>query len=241
MSATPLYRKVKNHIVARIEDGRLAVNARAPSESELVETLGVSRMTANRALNELARDGLLVRVAGSGTFVADRRARGDLVELHDIADELAARGHAHSVDVIAHEVVRATREAARHFNLRAGAKLIHALIVHKRDGEQVLLEDRLVSAAVAPGYAEIDLTATTSYSYLTRAALLEKVEHTIRAASADDETAQLLGMKLGEPVLIVRRRTWSRGAVASVATLTYSGDRYEIFGEFGGHGAERKD
>lgn len=237
MSATPLYRKVKDHIVARIEDGRLAVNARAPSESELVETLGVSRMTANRALNELARDGLLVRRAGSGTFVADRRARGDLVELHDIADELAARGHQHSVDVVMHEPVRATRETARSFEMRAGAKLIHALIVHKRDGEPVLLEDRLVSAAVAPGYADIDLTETTSYAYLTRAALLEKVEHMIRAAAAEPDVAQLLKMPTGAPVLIVRRRTWSRGAVASLATLTYAGDRYEIFGEIGAHEA----
>lgn len=241
MTATPLYRKVKDHILDRIEDGRLPVNARAPSESELVEMLGVSRMTANRALNELAKEGLLVRVAGSGTFVADRRARGELVELRDIADELAESGHVHSVDVLAHEIVRASRATARQFEMRGGAKLIHALLLHRRDGEPVLLEDRLVNAALAPGYADIDLTETTSYAYLTRAAILEKVEHVIRATGASTEAARILKIKTGSPCLVVQRRTWSRGEVASLATLTYAGDRYEIFGQFGaGEAASRK-
>jgi GntR family histidine utilization transcriptional repressor len=232
MTVVPLYRMVKDHILAQIEDGRLAVNERAPSEAEIVETLGVSRMTANRALNELAKEGLLVRIAGSGTFVADRRARGELVAIKDIAVELADRGHEHSVDVLVHEGVRASREAARLFEAKAGAALIHAKVVHKRDGEPVLLEDRLVNAAVAPGFADVDLTTTTSFAYLTRAAVLQKVEHVIRAMAAPADIARALKIRKGAPCLVVRRRTWSKGRVASVATLTYAGDRYEISGEF---------
>lgn len=234
MTAQPLYQMVKRHILDRIEDGRLAVNARAPSEAELVETLGVSRMTANRALNELAKEGLLTRIAGSGTFVADRRARGELLALRDIAVELAERGHEHDVDVILHEPVRASRALAAQFDVKPGAKLIHARLVHKRDGEPVLLEDRYVNAAVAPGFAEIDLTETTSYAYLMRAAPLQKVEHVIRAVGADAAISLALGVDLGAPCLLIRRRTWSRGRVASFATLAYAGERYEISGEFGG-------
>jgi GntR family histidine utilization transcriptional repressor len=209
------------------------VNARAPSEAEIVERLGVSRMTANRALNELAKDGLLVRIAGSGTFVADRRARGELLALKDIAVELADRGHAHSVRVLAHEAVRASRAAAALFESKAGAKLIHAKVVHSRDGEPVLLEDRLVNTAVAPGFADVDLNVTTSFAYLTHAAVLQKVEHVVRAAAAPANVARALATRAGAACLVVRRRTWSKGLVASVATLTYAGDRYEISGEFG--------
>lgn len=234
MTAQPLYKMVKRHVLEQIEDGRLAVNARAPSEAQLVAALGVSRMTANRALNELAKEGLLVRIAGSGSFVADRRARGELVALRDIAVELAESGHAHSVDVLVHESVRASRALAAQFEAKAGAKLIHAKIVHKRDGEPVLLEDRYVNAALAPGFARIDLAETTSFAYLTRAAPLQKVEHVIRAGGADAETARILSIEPGAPCLILRRRTWSRGRVASFATLAYAGERYEISGEFGG-------
>lgn len=229
MSA-PLYQKVKRHIARRIESGALAINARAPSEAEIVETFGVSRMTANRALNELAKEGLLVRIGGSGTFVADRRARGALMELRDIAVELAERGHVHSVDVLTHEKVAASREAAADFGLRPGAPLAHALLVHRRDGERVLLEDRLVNLAVAPGYLDIDLTKTSSYAHLTAAAVLQQYEHTIRASAAPLDVARKLDIRLGAPCLVVRRRTWSKGRVASIATLTYAGDRYEMSG-----------
>lgn len=234
MTAQPLYKKVKSHIVERIENGSLPMNARAPSEADIVESFGVSRMTANRALNELAKEGLLVRIAGSGTFVADRRARGELVALKDIAVELAERGHAHAVEVLAHEKVVASREAAAAFDVRPGAKLIHALLLHKRDGEPVLLEDRLVNASIAPGYLNIDLTTVSSYAYLTEVAILQKVEHVIRAAAAPAHIAHMLKIKSGAPCLVVLRRTWSRGRVASTATLTYAGDRYEMSGAFAG-------
>lgn len=230
MSA-PLYQKVKRHIARRIESGALAINARAPSEAEIVETFGVSRMTANRALNELAKEGLLIRIAGSGTFVADRRARGALMELRDIAVELAERGHVHSVDVLAHEQVAASREAAADFDLKPGAPLAHALLVHHRDGEPVLLEDRLVNLAAAPDYLNIDLATTSSYAYLTAVAVLQKYEHVIRAAAAPSDVARRLAIGVGSPCLVVRRRTWSKGRVASTATLTYAGDRYEMSGQ----------
>lgn len=231
MSA-PLYQKVKRHIARRIESGALAINARAPSEAEIVETFGVSRMTANRALNELAKEGLLVRIAGSGTFVADRRARGALMELRDIAVELAERGHVHSVDVLAHDKVAASREAAADFSLHPGAPLAHALLVHRRDGEPVLLENRLVNLAIAPGYLDIDLTKTSSYAHLTAVAVLQEYEHVIRAVAASPDIAGRLEIKPGAPCLLVRRRTWSKGRVASTATLTYAGDRYEMSGRF---------
>jgi len=234
VSAQPLYRQVKQHILERIENGGLPINARAPSEAEIVEAFGVSRMTANRALNELAKEGLLVRIAGSGTFVADRRARGELVALRDIAVELAERGHAHAVDVLAHEKVVASREMAAAFETRAGAPLVHALLLHRRDGEPVLLEDRLVSAGLAPGYLDIDLTRVSSYAYLMEVAVLQKVEHTIRAEPASADAARRLKTAKGAPCLVVRRRTWSRGEVASVATLTYAGDRYEMSGVIAG-------
>lgn len=236
MTATPLYQKVKDHILARIESGDLPVDARAPSESELVQTLGVSRMTANRALNELAKEGLLVRIAGSGTFVADRRARGELFVLRDIAVELAERGHEHSADVLVQEKVAASRETAETFEEHSGAPLIRACVLHRRDGEPVLLEDRLVNAAVAPGYLDADLTRTSSYQYLSSVALPETVEHVVRAAAASADVARRLAITVGAPLLIVRRRTWSRGRVVSVATLHYAGDRYELSGAFGPDG-----
>ena len=69
----PLYLKVKRHILENIGSGKWAISARVPSENDIVKKFGVSRMTANRALKELSDEGVLVRIAGVGSFVADRQ------------------------------------------------------------------------------------------------------------------------------------------------------------------------
>src|SRR6516162_4061620 len=87
------YLQAKQYILQRISAGTLKAGERVPSENELVRELDVARMTANRALRELAADGVLVRVAGVGTFVAEQRAQAHPLEVRNIADEIRARGH----------------------------------------------------------------------------------------------------------------------------------------------------
>ena len=96
----PLYVQIKDHILGNINSGAWAAGSRVPSENELVESFGISRMTANRALRELAGDGYLARVPGVGTFVKEQAARPRMMTLRKIAEELEARGHQHSSRLI---------------------------------------------------------------------------------------------------------------------------------------------
>ena len=91
-SSEPLYLQVKRHILDNIGSGKWAAAARVPSESEIVKSFGISRMTANRALRELRDEGVLVRVAGVGSFVADQQARAHPLEIRGIAEEIRRRG-----------------------------------------------------------------------------------------------------------------------------------------------------
>ncbi len=232
MSPRPLYQMVKDHILEQIDEGGLQANDRVPSETELVDALGVSRMTANRALNELTRQGVLLRRVGVGTFVADRRARGELLAVRDIADELAERGHLHTMRVRRHEHVAADNALALGFGRAPGHPLIHAVVRHYRDGEPLLLEERYVDATLIPEFIDVDLATTTSYRYLIERAPLQKVEHSVRATAATAKLRRELKLGAGEPCLSVRRRTWSGGQVASIVTLSYAGSRYEISGQF---------
>ena len=70
-SLQPLYLQVKRHILDNIGSGKWSASMRVPSENDIVKSFGVSRMTANRALRELRDEGVLVRIAGVGSFVAD--------------------------------------------------------------------------------------------------------------------------------------------------------------------------
>ena len=85
----PLYAQVKQMIAQQIRSGAWPANYRVPSEAELVEELGFSRMTINRALRELTSEGLLVRMQGVGTFVAQPKARSALfavLDRHEVGD-----------------------------------------------------------------------------------------------------------------------------------------------------------
>src|ERR1039457_6710231 len=102
----PLYLKVKRHILGNIGSGKWVASSRVPSENELVKTFGVSRMTANRALRELRDEGVLVRIAGVGSFVADQHAHAHPLEIRSIADEIHRRGHVHRAQIVSLEKVR---------------------------------------------------------------------------------------------------------------------------------------
>jgi len=105
-------------------------------------------------------------------------------------------------------------------------------LVHFENGLPVQLEDRYVLAKLAPDYLKVDFSRTTPHDYLIKAAPLQEAEHVLRSVMPDARTRKLLAMKRGEPCLLVIRRTWSKGAIASVARLHYPGSRYELSGRF---------
>ncbi len=228
----PLYLRVKRHILDNIGSGKWATSSRVPSENDIVKSFGVSRMTANRALRELRDEGVLVRIAGVGSFVADRHAHAHPLEIRSIADEIRGRGHTHRADIVALERVRAVAEIAEDFGIAPRSELFCSVIVHFENDRPVQLEDRHVLPALAPDYPKIDFSKTTPYEYLTKVAPLQEAEHVLRAVMPDERTRKLLSMKRDEPCLLMIRRTWTAGKIASIARLYYPGSRYEMSGRF---------
>lgn len=228
----PRYRRIKEHIVRHIEAGEWRAGDQVPSESTLVRQLKVSRMTVNRALRELTHEGLLVRVQGTGTFVAEKRPLFNLVELRNIADEIAGRGQRHSAKVELLRAENANNDIARELGLAPGAAVYHSLLVHFADGMPLQLEDRFVNPAMAPGYLEADFMSLTPNEFLMRAAPATEVEHIVEAAMPDARTRRLLKMAEGEPCLRLRRRTWSGNAIVSAATLLHPGHAFRFATRF---------
>jgi GntR family histidine utilization transcriptional repressor len=228
----PLYQRLKNHIVAQVESGAWLPGHRIPSEHELARRFNASRMTVNRALRELADRGLLNRVAGAGTYVSEMHGQSHLLEIRNIADEVRARGHEYATRVISVRRTAAPAAVARDLELRKGAKVFHSVVLHLENHVPIQLEDRYVNAAVVPGYGDVDFAEQTPAEYLLRVAPLQQVEHTVHARMPDARTRRLLHMEEGEPCLVVFRRTWSRGKVATVATLSHPGKRFRLTGQY---------
>ncbi|MFX1734190.1 histidine utilization repressor [Paraburkholderia sp. A1RI_3L] len=228
----PAYQGIKDFILARIHAGEWAEGHQVPSENELAREFKVARMTVNRALRELTAEQVLTRVQGAGTFVARPKYESTLVAIRSISDEIAARGHRYHADVLLLGAAIADETLAPEMEMKPGSPVFHSRVLHFENDEPVQLEERWVNPAVAPDYALQDFTNTTPNQYLVRVAPLQRVEYRIEALAADAATRALLTMEEGEPCLVLHRRTWSKGQVASVANLWHPGSRYRFTGHF---------
>ncbi len=231
------YESVKKHVLTSIESGQYEAGDKLPSENELVKTLGVSRMTVNRALRELTEEGHITRRAGMGSFVAMRRMRGHAMDIVSIRDEVAGRGETWSATVEALREVEADEELAREFGCAEGEHFFYLLVVHMGDEQPIELEERWVNPLVAPDVLSEDFTATTPTDHLLAVAPLLRAEHVVRAIATSEEKENLLKIETGTPCLEITRKTWTGERVASFAKLLYPGDRYELTARFSNVGA----
>jgi GntR family histidine utilization transcriptional repressor len=228
--AQPLYAGLKDIILGKIRDGVWPAGHKLPSENDLVLEFGLSRMTVNRALRELSIEGAITRMQGIGSFVADVKPTADLLEVHNIAEEIAARGHVHSARVVLAAEESAMADVAVSLGLPPGAKVFHTLLIHHENGLPVQLEDRYVNPAAAPAYLANDFLNETPYAVLMRMAPLSETEHVVEAVRPSPWEARLLAISLSEPCLLLRRRTWSGEQSVTSARLLYPGSRYRLQG-----------
>jgi GntR family histidine utilization transcriptional repressor len=218
-----LYLGVKEMILARVRGGQWLPQQRIPSENELVTEFGVSRMTVNRALRELAQEGELTRVQGSGTFVAPPKVQSSIFEIRNIADEIAERGQKHAARLVMLEQVRASPELADALSVELGCALYYSVIVHTENEVPVQLEERHVNPEMAPDYLTQDYAVVTPNSYLSRIAPWTRAEHEIEAVLPENWEAKLLAVSRSDPCLQIRRRTWAdQRAVTTVRLLVPS-------------------
>ncbi len=228
----PAYETIKRHVLARIHDGTWKEGDAIPGEEALAREFGVSRMTVNRAIRELSDEQIVERVQGSGTFVAQQKYQATLVEIRNIADEIAARGHRHHSQLQLLERAKAGEALARRFGLKPGTPLFHSVVVHFENDLPIQVEDRHVNPQVAPDYLSQDFTTQTPNAYLMRVAPLQGVSFEIEACAAPQPIGELLHMPPGEPCLVLHRQTHSMGQVASVASLWHPASRYRFAGQF---------
>ena len=227
-AAEPIYQQIKKTIQQRIASGEWPAGQKLPSENELVGALEVSRMTINRALRELTQQGLIKRVHGIDSFVAETPRHASLIELQDIALEIARDGKQHRSWILHQGTIAADAQIAAQLELPIGSVVFHLSAVHYQDDLPIQLESRYVNPATMPYFMEQDFNQITATAYLLEQFKPDEMEHLVSAMIPDLPTCELLAMQSGQPCLQLTRRTWHQQQVVTYVTLTYPGDRYEL-------------
>jgi GntR family transcriptional regulator len=199
----------------------------APSERELVQLFGVARMTVRQALDALVAEGLLERIPGRGTFVADTRV-DNVPRLTGFAEEMSRRGMAPGSRTLLARVESAGPGVARALEIGVGDAVAHWQRLRLADGAPMCVEDAYLAAALVPGLLEH--LPQSLYAELERRDLAPTWgEDSVDAGLAQEPEARLLGLTVGHPVLRVARRAFCDRSPIEVSRSTYRADRFTMW------------
>lgn len=227
----PLYQQMLVQLQSRIDSGEFGPGALLPGELDLSRDYGVSRITAKRALNELAEAGLVKRERGRGTRVLERSGTGAVRTSIDGWLETASLMQATTeVRLLAFDDLAAGPDIAQALDLTEGDRVQRSVRVRTLDGVPM---SYLVCFIPADIGSDFDGDALASTAMLT---LLEQAGHpvasarqTVSATLAAPDTAQALEVNVGAPLLEVRRIARSaEGRAVQYIRALYRPDLYHI-------------
>ena len=227
-----IYQQIRRAVARPILRGDWAPGARIPSEHELTELFGASRMTINKALSALADEGLIVRRRRLGSFVAERPPERAGMEIWDIGAEVTRAGEAYAYELLDTCRFKADPETARLFGVRPGTPVVELSGRHRADGTPIQLERRLINLEAAPDAADTDFSQAPPGRWLLDHVAWSDAEHLIRAVNADDESARLLEIEPRTACLLVERHTWSDRTPITWAELLSPGAARQLVGRF---------
>lgn len=234
---TPAYQRIKDSILANIHSGEWTAGSAIPTEMELTQAFGVSRMTVNRALKELTDERVLERRQGSGTFVAQAKFSHTFVEIRNIAKDIIDSGRAYKAEVLDKKSLsfnELPQEVQKTFfanPLNKNHPIFMVKIVHYADNQPLQLEERWVLGSLVPEFVQQDFTKINTSDYLIAKVPLERGDYTIGAVSAPPAISQILKIPTNAPALLLSRKTISQGLVVTVVKMWHAGERYQFSGE----------
>ena len=233
-SPMPLYHRLYVILRDRIASGAYPEGAVLPSEFELTAAFSVSRITAKRALDELATEGLVERVRGRGTTVTDRAAalvgaQPITASIDGLLENLNAIGRETSVEVIEFGYVPAPGFVRTRLELAPNARAQRAVRVRSLDGEPLSQSTTYVPESIGRAYSAKDLASTPIIDLIERAGVVVgAAEQSISATLADSLIASRLKVGVGAPLLLMKRCVRdTSGKPAQYIEILYRPDRFE--------------
>jgi GntR family transcriptional regulator len=230
-SPLPYYHQLKELLREEIASGRWSPGTRIPSEPELCVLFDVSRTVVRQALGELEADRLLRRRKGLGTFVAEPKIHGRLVQtLIGFHDDMVAQGRTPVTQVLEHVVVGASTVVAEQLEVSVGTAVVRVARLRSvaTDPQPLVLVTTWIPLALCPRLAHADLTQRSLYAFLAEACGLAIAtgRRTLEAIAASKADASLLGVEEGDPLLFLRSVTYlADGRALEYYEAKHRGDR----------------
>jgi GntR family transcriptional regulator len=231
-SPLPRYYQLKEIMRERIRLGEWKPGDLIPSERELGETYGISRMTARQAITDLVNEGLFYREQGKGTFVSQHKITQQLIQLTGFTEDIRARGQRPGTKVLSAEMFPADEATAERLRIGQGMLIFRLRRLRLADDEPLAIELSQISFKGCERLLEEDLENNSLYRVLESkyGISLMEADQELEAGLAGTEDAQILKISVGSPVLFTRRVTYTeRNQPVEYAKAVYHGHKYTFY------------
>src|SRR5262245_55602931 len=187
---------------------QLEVGEAIPSERQLTRELGVSRLTVRAALDDLVREGLLVRRHGSGTFVSEPKIAQELT-MTSFTEDMRRRGMVPASRTLSLRVTPAGAHLGRLLHVSPSEPVAIIRRVRLADRETMAIETLHVRESLVPGLSAADLERQSFYDLLAERFGIEIVggSQTIEPTVTNEEESEALGVPLHSPAFLFERTT----------------------------------
>ncbi len=224
----PRYREIEEALRARI--AILRPGDALPSDAALCREWGVSRMTARHAMQRLADEGLVMRMPGRGSVVAQAGAHRRANQLMPFSREMRHRGRRPSSRILARETRPSTPDEAATLGVDDAEPVVVLRRLRVADDEPIAIETAVLVRRTAAAVMAADLETGSLHAALAAAGIhLRRGSATIFAAAATSEDARLLGVPRGTPLLVERRVIRDiQGRAVEATESRYPAGRYAL-------------
>lgn len=236
-SSIPYYRQIEDWIRQRIRSGELRPGDALENEIALAQSLGVSRITVRQALDNLAKQGYLIRKRALGTFVAEPRKSFILnrPNLRSFTEEMAEEGLSVTSKTLEQKVIVPDHELQSCLHLPENSKVIFIRRLRCVDGLPLCVETCFHPYSAFPALAKMDLTDQSIYEILDHHYHRRpiKAQDTLVADLASPAIARWLQLSSGAPVMRITRIAYDAQQIPIEYTQTiFRADRHQIVIEY---------
>lgn len=216
------FRDIKTYIMSRIRDRTWPPGSLLPGEVELSEEFGCARATVNRAMRELADEGIVDRKRKAGTRVCTNPVRHAIFAIPLVRVEIEATGASYRYALVKREIPALPDWLRCRLGVAPSTRVLHLQCMHYADNAPFQFEERWININAVPEVENADFTHAGPNEWLLNTVLFTEAEISFSATAATKSNTKFLEIPIGEPVFTVERITWLENQPVTFAKMSFA-------------------
>lgn len=233
----PLYEQLKDKLKEQIQKNELKPNDQLPSEKELEEHYGVSRITVRQAIALAEKEGLVSKIHGVGTFVATPKVEQELDTINNFQNTVERLGLVASTEIIKRDRISGDFQLAKLLNSNVMDIIYHMQLVGLGDNHPIVYYNSYFSGKIGKEAMEVaedfkvkqnPFSTLDIYNHI-HSVTPSHLEQTFEAMGANAEVADHLKIDQGFPLLKITSMVYENQTPLEYRESYYRGDKYKFF------------